>query len=160
MDVLEVSPQVVAPDAFHEVLTLCLGGETYGIDILCVQEIRTFEQPTRLTGSPAYVLGVTNLRGVIVPIVDLRRRFGLEPAFNGNTVTVVLNLKSRTVGVVVDGVSDVLALETTQIRKAPPVGGAIDVSHVTGMVTLDQGSNARMLILIDIASLLSDLGMA
>lgn len=146
--------------AVREVLTLRLGTESYGIDILCVQEIRSFERPTRIAGAPEYFLGVTDLRGVIVPIVDLRRRFGLDPIIDGNTVTVVLSLGPRTVGVVVDGVSDVLELRSAQIKPAPPIGGAIDSSHITGIATLGQDGHARTLILIDIASLLVDLGMA
>ncbi len=139
----------------REVLTLRLGGEEYGIDILRVQEIRSFEPPTRIAGAPPHVLGVTNLRGVIVPIVDLRCRFGLDAACNSDTVTVVLSLAGRTVGAVVDSVSDVVALTTGQIKPAPAFGDAADAGHITGIATLGEGERARMLILLDVEELLS-----
>jgi purine-binding chemotaxis protein CheW len=139
----------------HEVLTLRLGDEEYGIDILRVQEIRSFEQPTRIANAPPHILGVTNLRGVIVPIVDLRLRFGLAAAVDAGTVTIVVNVAGRTVGVVVDAVSDVLALTAGQIKPAPEFGGAIDAQHITGIGTVDHAERARMLILVDIEQLLS-----
>ncbi|MDO9093526.1 MAG: chemotaxis protein CheW [Rubrivivax sp.] len=146
----------------REVLTLRLGGEEYGIDILRVQEIRSYEQPTRLAGAPPHVLGVTNLRGVIVPIVDLRCRFGLDVACGSDTVTVVLAVGGRTVGAVVDAVSDVVALTPAQIKPAPAFSGVIDAGHITGIATLGDGERARMLILLDIEQLMSgaDMGLA
>src|SRR5262245_49615412 len=103
-----------------EYLTFKLGGEEYGIDILRVQEIRSYEQPTRIANAPAYLKGVVNLRGVIVPIVDLRVRLGCAQAeYNHFTVVIVLNVKGRVVGAVVDSVSDVLELNGEQIRPAP-----------------------------------------
>jgi purine-binding chemotaxis protein CheW len=146
------SPHTAVP---HEVLTLRLGAEEYAIDILRVQEIRSFEPPTRIAGAPAHVLGVTNLRGVIVPIVDLRCRLGLDPAYGAGTVTVVLNVAGRTVGAVADAVSDVVALESGQVKAAPEFSGAIDARHITGIGTLGEGDKARMLILVDIEQLMS-----
>lgn len=129
----------------QEVLSLRLGREEYGIDILRVQEIRSYEQPTRIAGAPPDVLDVTNLRGVIVPIVDLRCRFGLEAAFGSDTVTVVMGLGGRTVGAVVDSVSDVVALVPEHIKPAPEFSGAIESCHITGIATLSEGERARML---------------
>ncbi len=143
-----------AAAAPNEVLTLRLGAEEYGIDILRVQEIRSYEQPTRIAGAPPHVLGVTNLRGVIVPIVDLRSRFGLDAQFGSGTVTVVLAVGGRTVGAVVDAVSDVVALAPAQIKPAPAFGSAIDAGHITGIATLGEGKGARMLILADIQALM------
>jgi len=143
-----------------EVLNLRLGAEAYGIDILRVQEIRSYEKPTRIAGAPTDVLGVTNLRGVIVPIVDLRCRFGLDAACNNDTVTVVLGLDGRTVGAVVDSVSDVVPLTTEQIKLAPAFSGAVDASHMTGIATLGEGERARMLILLDIEALITGAEMA
>ena len=148
-----VAAKVMA--APREVLTLRLGGEEYGIDILRVQEIRSYERSTRIAGAPPHVLGVTNLRGVIVPIVDLRCRFGLGAACNSDTVTVVLGVGGHTVGAVVDSVSDVVALTTEQIKPAPAFSGAIDAGHITGIATLGDGERARMLILLDIEALMT-----
>jgi purine-binding chemotaxis protein CheW len=145
------SPPSAAP---HEVLTLRLSAEEYGIDILRVQEIRSYEPPTRIANAPAHVLGVTNLRGVIVPIVDLRCRLGLDAAYGPGTVTVVLNVAGRTVGAVVDAVSDVVQLGTDDVKPAPEFSGAIDARHITGIGTLGQGDQARLLILMDIEQLM------
>ncbi len=139
----------------NEVLTLRLGAEEYGIDILRVQEIRSYEQPTRIAGAPAHVLGVTNLRGVIVPLIDLRCRFGLETQYGSGTVTVVLSLAGRIVGAVVDAVSDVVALEPAQIQPPPAFSEAIDAGHITGIATLGEGDCAQMLILVDIQALMT-----
>ena len=115
----------------REVLTLRLGGEEYGIDILRVQEIRFYERPTRIAGGPPHFLGVTNLRGVIVPIVDLRCRFGLVAACNTDTTTVVLGVGvgGRTVGAVVDSVSDLVALTAEQIIPAPEFNAVVHAPH-------------------------------
>jgi len=135
-----------------EYLTFRLGSEEYGIDILKVQEIRSYEPPTRIANAPSFIKGVVNLRGVIVPIVDLRIKLGCESAeYNSFTVVIVLNVKGRVVGAVVDSVSDVLALEGDTIKPAPEMSSAIDTSFITGI-----GSVAdRMLILIDIEGLMS-----
>ena len=142
-----------------EYLTFKLGGEEYGIDILRVQEIRSYEQPTRIANAPSYLKGVVNLRGVIVPIVDLRVRLGCAQAeYNHFTVVIVLNVKGRVVGAVVDSVSDVLELPAEAIRPAPPMASnGADNSYITGI-----GSVAdRMLILMDIETLMSspDMGL-
>ena len=135
-----------------EYLTFRLGEEEYGIDILRVQEIRSYEQPTRIANSPAFIKGVVNLRGVIVPIVDLRLKLGCETAeYNSFTVAIVLNVKGRVVGAVVDSVSDVLALDAETIKPAPEMSSAVDTSFITGI-----GSVAdRMLILMDIEGLMA-----
>ena len=139
----------------QEYLTLCLGDEEYGIDILRVQEIRGYEPPTRIAGVPDFIRGVLDLRGVIVPIVDLRLRLGVKSRFDAVTVTVVLNVAGRTVGAIVDSVSDVIELGRTQIKPTPAFNGAIDASHVTGLGTLRQGERERLLILLDIEKLLT-----
>ncbi|HBZ75578.1 MAG TPA: chemotaxis protein CheW, partial [Leclercia adecarboxylata] len=104
----------------QEFLVFTLGDEEYGIDILKVQEIRGYDQVTRIANTPDFIKGVTNLRGVIVPIVDLRVKFSQgDVEYDDNTVVIVLNLGQRVVGIVVDGVSDVLSLTAEQIRPAP-----------------------------------------
>ena len=141
----------------REVLSFKLGAEEYGIDILKVQEIRGYEAPTRIANSPAFIKGVVNLRGVIVPIVDMRMRFALEDVkYDSFTVVIILNVGGRTVGMVVDSVSDVLELEPEQIRQAPEFNGAIDTSCITGLGTVknSQGDGERMLILMDIEQLM------
>jgi purine-binding chemotaxis protein CheW len=136
----------------QEFLVFTLGAEEYGIDILKVQEIRSYEQPTRIANAPAFIKGVVNLRGVIVPIVDLRLKLGCETAeYNSFTVAIVLNVKGRVVGAVVDSVSDVLALDADSVKPAPEMSSAIDTAYITGI-----GSVAdRMLILMDIEGLMA-----
>jgi len=145
-----------------ECLTFRLGGEEYGIDILRVQEIRGYEPPTRIANAPAFVKGVLNLRGVIVPIVDLRMKFGLEhAAYDTVTVTVILNVAGRTLGAVVDSVSDVIALRGDQIKPAPQFNASVDASFITGIGAFRQGELDRMLILVDIEELMAspDMGL-
>lgn len=154
-----VSQAVATPALAREYLSFRLGNEEYGIDILRVQEIRGYEQPTRIVGAPDFIRGVLNLRGVIVPIVDLRVRFGLEPRFDTITVTVVLNVAGRTVGAVVDSVSDVLELEPEQIKPAPEFNGNIDAGKIIGLGTVKQGDQERMLILLDIEKLMTSADM-
>lgn len=135
-----------------EFLTFRLGAEEYGIDILKVQEIRSYEQPTRIANAPAFIKGVVNLRGVIVPIVDLRLKLGCATAdYNDFTVVIVLNVKGRVVGAVVDSVSDVLALDQDTIKPAPEMNSAVDTSFITGIGSIAD----RMLILMDIEGLMS-----
>lgn len=135
-----------------EFLTFTLGEEEYGIDILKVQEIRGYEAVTRIANAPPYIKGVINLRGAIVPIVDLRIRFNLgEPQYSEFTVVIILNLGRRTVGIVVDSVSDVTALAGEAMRPAPDFGAAVDIRYVTGLGTVDD----RMLILLDIEKLMT-----
>jgi purine-binding chemotaxis protein CheW len=149
-------------NATSEVLSFRLGAEEYGIDILKVQEIRGYEAPTRIANSPSYIKGVVNLRGVIVPIVDMRLRLALEKVeYNAFTVTIVLNIFGRTVGMVVDSVSDVLELKAGQIRAAPEFHGAMDSNHITGIGSVRTGETERMLILMDIEQVMAsaDLGL-
>ena len=141
-----------------EYLTFRLGHEEYGIDILKVQEIRSYEAPTRIANAASCFKGVVNLRGVIVPIVDLRIKFGCESAeYNGFTVVIVLNIRGRVVGAVVDSVSDVLELPGEAVRPAPDLDTRHDTSFITGIASLQE----RMLILLDIERLMGspDLGL-
>ena len=137
----------------QEFLTFRLGDEEYGIDILKVQEIRGYDPVTRIANAPDFIKGVINLRGNIVPIIDMRIRLRLgEVAYDAMTVVIILNVGSRVVGMVVDSVSDVLALQADQVRPSPEFGGAFDTRYITGLGALDD----RMLILIDIESLISE----
>ena len=148
--------------AAQEFLTFRLGAEEYGIDILKVQEIRSYETPTRIANAPAFIKGVVNLRGVIVPIVDLRLKLALDRAdYGAFTVVIILNVAGRTIGVVVDSVSDVLELKPQQIRPAPEFGGAVDADFITGLASIDGGGEQRMLILTDIEKLMAaaDMGL-
>ena len=139
-----------------EYLTFRLGQESYGIDILKVQEIRGFESPTRMIHAPADVLGVLNLRGIMVPIADLRIRFGMPaPAYDAQTVTIVLSLLGGMAGIVVDAVSDVIALAPEAIRPAPEFEGAVSPRQVTGIATQTSGDTQRLIILLDIEALMA-----
>jgi purine-binding chemotaxis protein CheW len=138
----------------REFLIFTLANQEYGIDILKVQEIRGYDSQsvTRIANVPSFVKGVTNLRGVIVPIVDLRMKFNMENvAYDAQTVVVILNVRSRVVGVVVDGVSDVLILQSSQISAPPQFGSAFSTEHLTGIGTVGD----RMLILVDIEKLMT-----
>ena len=149
-------------DQGGEFLTFRLGAEEYGIDILRVQEIRSYEAPTRIANAPAFMKGVVNLRGVIVPIVDLRVKFGLpDPAYDTFTVVVILNIAQRVVGIVVDSVSDVIELGADRIRPMPELHGAIDAAFILGLGTLEgrEGHDARMLILTDIEAVMTSADM-
>ncbi|HDG1692652.1 TPA: chemotaxis protein CheW [Kluyvera georgiana] len=141
----------------QEFLVFTLGNEEYGIDILKVQEIRGYDQVTRIANTPSFIKGVTNLRGVIVPIVDLRVKFSQQDVeYNDNTVVIVLNLGQRVVGIVVDGVSDVLSLAAEQIRPAPEFAVTLSTEYLTGLGALGD----RMLILVNIEKLLNSEEMA
>lgn len=139
-----------------EYLTYRLGAEEYGVDIQRVQEIRSYESPTRIPGSPSYVKGVVNLRGVIVPIVDLRMKLDCEQAeYTPFTVVIVLAVHKRVVGVVVDSVSDVLDLQAEAIKPPPEMAGGHGAEFVTGIASVAE----RMLMLVDMDMLLgADLG--
>src|ERR1022692_1377471 len=116
----KVARSCAAITSIREFLAFKLGAEEYGIDILRVQEIRSYEEPTRIANAPAFVKGVVNLRGVIVPIIDMRMRFNLEQVgYESFTVVIVLNIGRRVVGMVVDGVSDVITLTPAQLRPVP-----------------------------------------
>lgn len=144
----------------NEFLSFRLGGEEYGIDILRVQEIRSYEAPTRIANAPHFIKGVINLRGVIVPIVDLRLKLGCESAeYTDFTVVIVLNVRGRVIGVVVDSVSDVLALGADNIKPAPQMSASVDASYIVGMGCFKSGDVERMLILTDIEALMSSAEM-
>jgi purine-binding chemotaxis protein CheW len=138
--------------AGHEFLAFTLGKEEYGIHILKVQEIRGYESVTRIANAPDFIKGVVNLRGIIVPIVDMRIKFDLgEPTYDQFTVVIILNIGGRVVGMVVDSVSDVTTLSPEQIKPAPEMGTALNTDYLIGLGTLDH----RMLILVDIDRLMS-----
>jgi purine-binding chemotaxis protein CheW len=141
----------------NEFLTFTLGAEEYGVDILKVQEIRGYGTVTRIPEAPDFVKGVINLRGTIVPVVDMRLKFKLGAAdYNTFTVMIILNVANRVVGMVVDSVSDVVALTPSQIRPAPELGSSVGAQFLTGIGALDQ----RMLILLDIERLMTSAEMA
>ncbi len=136
----------------NEFLAFTLGKEEYGIDILKVQEIRGYEPVTRIANAPDFIKGVVNLRGIIVPIVDMRIKFNLgEPSYDQFTVVIILNIAGRVMGMVVDSVSDVTTLTPDQIKAAPEMGTTFDTDYLIGLGTLDE----RMLILVDIDKLMS-----
>ena len=142
--------------AGREFLAFKLGKEEYGIDILKVQEIRGYETVTRVANAPDFIKGVVNLRGIIVPIVDMRIKFRLgEPTYDQFTVVIILTIGGRVVGMVVDSVSDVTTLKQEQIKPAPEMGTALNSDYLIGLGTLDQ----RMLILVDIDKLMSSTEM-
>lgn len=146
------TPIELLSQAGNELLTFTLGSEEYGIDILKVQEIRGYDAVTKIVNAPAFIKGVINLRGVIVPIVDLRLKFRLgEPGYDAFTVVIILNIAARVVGIVVDGVSDVITLGADQLRQAPEFGAAVDTRFVQGLATVDE----RMIIVVDIERLMT-----
>jgi purine-binding chemotaxis protein CheW len=135
-----------------EFLAFHLGGEEYGIDIQKVAEIRGYEAVTHIANAPEFIKGVVNLRGTIVPILDLRIKFNLgTPSYDQFTVVIILNIGQRVIGIVVDGVSDVVTLTAEQVKPAPALGTALNTDHLIGLGTIDQ----RMLILMDIDKLMS-----
>ena len=136
----------------QQFLTFKLAGEEYGVGILSVQEIRGWSAVTAIPHAPNWLLGVINLRGVVVPIIDLRIKFNFAKAeYNEFTVVIILNVGARVVGVVVDGVSDVITLSPDQIKPAPSLGNNTDTSHIIGFGTLDD----RMRILMDVERLMA-----
>ncbi len=149
---------MAAPAPSREFLTFRLGAESYAIDILKVQEIRGWEPPTAIANSPPFIKGVINLRGVIVPILDLRLKFRLSKAeYDEFTVVIILNVASRVVGAVVDSVSDVLALPREAIRPPPEFASAtFDTRYITGLATVGD----ELLILLDIEKLMTSADMA
>ena len=156
------SPRAAAQErattTLREFLAFKLGPEEYGIDILRVQEIRSYEEPTRIANAPAFIKGVVNLRGVIVPIVDMRLKFNLEQAnYDSFTVVIVLNVANRVVGMVVDAVSDVITLTPEQLRQVPEFNSAIQSDHLLAIGAVQE----RMLILVDIEKLVtsSEMGL-
>jgi purine-binding chemotaxis protein CheW len=141
----------------QEFLVFTLGAEEYGIDILKVQEIRGYDNVTRIANAPGFIKGVINLRGIIVPIVDMRIKFNLgRVEYDHQTVVIILNVAGRVVGMVVDGVSDVLTLTNDEIKPAPEFGSTLNTEFLTGLGTLE----GRMLILMDIEKLMTSEEMA
>lgn len=139
-----------------EFLTFTLGHEEYAIDILKVQEIRGYEPPTMIANAPPFIKGVINLRGIIVPVVDMRIKFNLGTAeYTPFTVVIILNVCHRVIGMVVDSVSDVLSLAPAQIRSAPDFSATFDTKYILGLATVDR----RMLIVTDIAQLMTSRDM-
>jgi purine-binding chemotaxis protein CheW len=139
-------------EATREVLVFILGSEEYGVDILKVQEIRSYDKVTPIPAAPAYLKGVINLRGIIVPVIDLRVKFALADAkYDAFTVVIILRIGGRVVGIVVDGVSDVVRLAASEIKAPPSLGGLVDASFLAGLAT----QNDRMVLLIDIEKFLS-----
>ena len=137
-------------------LTLRLGGEEYAIDILRVQEIRSYEEPTRMVNAPVFIKGVVNLRGVIVPIVDLRLKLNIDKVeYNDFTVVIILNVRGTVIGAVVDAVSDVVTLTAQSIKAAPQFETAIDSRFITGLANVGE----RMLIVMNMDALLSNAEM-
>lgn len=142
-----------------EFLAFKLGVEEYGIDILKVQEIRGYEAVTRIANAPEFIKGVINLRGIIIPVVDMRIKFKLgEPVYDQFTVVIILNINGRVVGMVVDSVSDVTTLTPDQIKPSPDMGTAFSSEYMIGLGTVGE----RMLILVDIYRLMSspDMGLS
>lgn len=140
----------------QEFLTFFLNNEEYGVDILCVQEIRVWSKVTELPNKPDYIKGVINLRGVIIPIVDLRQRFGMNALdYNEQTVTIILrshqSTNSQAVGIIVDAVSEVYKFSSESIRKAPDFGSNIDSCFIKGLTSVDD----KLVILLDTIALLA-----
>ena len=140
-------------DSFkNEYLSFQLGKEEFCLEILKVQEIRGYEDMTTIANTPDYMKGVLNLRGEVVPVIDLRIRLNFANIeYNEFTVVIILNLKGQNIGIVVDGVSDVIALDSNQIQQLPALMSSINTQFITGVVTVD----TQTLILVDMDSLLS-----
>ncbi len=160
MNAATATPHSSAREGSSQVLTFTLGGETYGVDILRVHEIRGWSNVTRIPHSPSHVLGVLNLRGSIVPIVDLRMQFNLERAeYTPVTVIIVLSVQSptgrREFGVVVDGVSDVVDINTSDIKDAPDLGSSSNTEFITGLAHVTD----RMVIILDIDRLIGGIAI-
>jgi len=151
------APAAAAAQTGGEYLSFTLGQEEYGVEILKVQEIRGYEEPTHIANAPAFIKGVVNLRGIIVPIVDMRIKFKLGSVeYNQFTVVIILNVADRVVGMVVDSVSDVITLTAEQTRPAPDFSSTFDTEYIIGLGTVED----RMLILVDIEKLMSGSDMA
>jgi len=153
---LNVEQDLITAEGTDQFLTFMLAGEEYGVDILRVQEIKGWDAVTNIPNTPEYIRGVINLRGTIVPIVDLRLRFNMDKMEYGpTTVVIVLKVKSdeksRIMGIVVDGVSDVYNIPSEEIREAPDFGSGIDTDFVMGLASVEE----KMVILLDIDHMLN-----
>lgn len=145
-------PDKPAQHLSDEFLTFALADEYYAIDIMLVREIRGYERVTKIANAPEFVKGVINLRGDIVPIIDLRLKFNVGAAtYNEFTIVIVIQVSTRVVGIVVDAVSDVVKLDALQIRPAPEFGIAFDSKYLYGLAPLEE----HMLILLNIEALIS-----
>ena len=144
--------RTTAREATREVLVFVLGKEEYGVDILKVQEIRGYEKVTPIPAAPDYLKGVVNLRGIIVPVIDMRVKFRLaDPRYDAFTVVIILRIGGRVIGIVVDGVSDVVRLSPGEVKPPPQLGSVVDGSFLAGLAT----QNERMILLMDIEKFLS-----
>jgi len=149
--------QAESEKEFKELLTFFLAGEEYGVDILRVQEIKGWDSVTNIPNTPEYIRGVINIRGSIVPIIDMRLRFTLEKKeYDATTVVIILNVVSkgntdRVMGVVVDAVSDVYNVPVNDVKASPDFGTAVDTEFVTGLATID----GKMIIVLDIDHMLN-----
>jgi purine-binding chemotaxis protein CheW len=149
---MQTEPNRAATVAHREFLTFTLCNEEYCIDILKVQEIRGYDAVTRIANTPDFIKGVINLRGSIVPIVDLRIKFRLEQVdYSGQTAVIILDILERTIGIVVDRVSDVISLSNDRIKPAPEFGAALNTQYISGLATLDD----RMIIMVNIEKLIN-----
>lgn len=149
---MDQSSQSVSASAMQEFLTFSLGDENYAIDILTVKEIRGYESVTKIANAPPFIKGVINLRGDIVPIVDLRIKFNVgQVTYDEFTIVIVLHIRNRIVGIVVDGVSDVVGLSKEQLRPPPDFGVAFNSRYLLGLASV----NEQMIILVDINELIS-----
>lgn len=146
----------VARHILKEFLTFRLGSEEYGMDILKAQEIRGYDSITQIANAPEYIKGVVNLRGIIVPIIDMRINFELgNVEYDQFTVVIILNVSRRVMGIVVDGVSDVISLGIEQMKATPEFGSVIDTEYIMGLGAVEE----RMLILVDIEKLMGSMDM-
>jgi purine-binding chemotaxis protein CheW len=153
---MQASQEQTAGGEGRELLTFTLGSEEYGIDILKVQEIRGYDAVTTIANAPEFIKGVINLRGIIVPIVDMRIKFKLDKVtYDETTVVIILNVANRVLGMVVDGVSDVISLKPDEIKPAPKFGASLDAEYLQGLGTVDE----RMIIMVDIEKLMSSRDM-
>jgi len=147
-----MEPRTAAREATREVLVFVLGSEEYGVEILKVQEIRGYEKVTPIPSAPDYLKGVVNLRGIIVPVIDMRVKFGMaDPKYDSFTVVIILRIAGRVIGIVVDGVSDVVRLAASDVKAAPQLGSIVDSGFLAGLATQDE----RMILLLDIEKFLS-----
>ncbi len=153
---MQVNEGQAAGGSSRELLTFTLGSEEYGIDILKVQEIRGYDAVTTIANSPEFIKGVINLRGIIVPIIDMRIKFNLgNVTYNELTVVIILNIAKRVVGMVVDGVSDVITLTADQLKPSPEFSSSMDTQYIMGLGTVDD----RMIIVVDIEKLMTSRDM-
>jgi purine-binding chemotaxis protein CheW len=147
----QANSATAAPEEAAQYLTVNLGNEEYGVDILAVREIRGWTPVTRIPQAPGYVLGVLNLRGAIVPVLDLRLRFGLaREEYSATTVTVIVMVNGRQFGVVVDAVSDVVEVAPGDVRPVPDMGTTVDTEYLKGLTSVAE----RMVLLLDVDRLL------